>query len=60
MDNGGEPLPEPDKRPTDKVGQLSKGLRMELDLADPEAVAEFLEAVAASVRKKRRIVLTIE
>ena len=35
-------------------------LKMGLDLEDADAVAAFLEAVARSIREKRRIVLIIE
>lgn len=35
-------------------------LKMGLDLEDPDAVASFLEAVAKSIREKRRIILIIE
>jgi len=50
---------EPREHPTGAMGKLDR-LRMTLDLADPEAVANFLEAVAASIRERRRIVLVIE
>ncbi len=57
------PQPDPaegiavDKRPT---RPLPDRLTMTLDLEDPGAVASFLEAVAKSIRAKRRIVLIIE
>lgn len=45
-----------DKHPTAPLHNLV----MSLDLENPEAVASFLEAVAASIRERKRIVLIIE
>lgn len=35
-------------------------LQLSIDLENPEGVAEFLEAVAKSIREKRRIVFIVE
>ncbi len=53
-------VPSVDKRPTDEMRPMRGELRMTLDLENPEAVAQFLEAVATSIRTKRRITLVIE
>jgi hypothetical protein len=46
-----------DKRPTKP---LHERLSVSCDLDDPDAVANFLEAVARLIREKRRIVLIID
>jgi hypothetical protein len=49
------------RRTTDKMPPLSKSaLKIEIDLDNPQAVAEFLEAVALSIRLRRRVVLTVD
>lgn len=45
-----------DKRPTVPLERL----QMTLELENPEAVASFLEAVAKSIRDKRRIILIVD
>lgn len=48
------------RRTTDRMPPLSKPKRIEVDIDDPIAVAEFLEAVAMSIRQRKRIVLIVE
>jgi len=49
-----------DKRPTAEMRPMANATRLVIDLDDPTAVAEFLEAVARSIREKRRCVLIVE
>jgi len=46
-----------DKRPTKP---LHDRLSVSCDLDDPDAVANFLEAVARVIREKRRILLIVD
>lgn len=48
------------ERSTDKMDPLVASKRLEIDLDNPNGVAEFLDAVAESIRKRGRIVLIIE
>lgn len=49
-----------DKRPTKPLSMGNKTISLEMELSNPDAVAIFLEAVATSVRERRRIKLVIE
>jgi len=48
------------ERATDKMDPVVIAKRLEIDLDNPEGVAEFLDAVAESIRRRGRIVLIIE
>jgi hypothetical protein len=50
-----------DKRPTRRTHELSKThVKLDMDLEDANAVAEFLEAVAKCIRDKKHITLIID
>ena len=52
-----EPVPE--SRTTTKE-LPAEPLRVQIDLDDPESLAEFLEYVCKVIRKRRRVIITIE
>ena len=45
---------------TNEMKPVVKPLRVELDLDDPNSLADFLEHVARLIRERKRIVITIE
>lgn len=57
--SAGDDYPTPTQLRVPPAGHLALE-RIEIDLSDPEALAEFLEAVARVIRLRRRIVLSIE
>ena len=54
-----EDVPACDRTPTRPLPPL-RGARVEIDLADAESAASFLEMVAKIVRERRRIVIVVE
>jgi len=52
--------PSTSERPTEEMDPLVVPKRLEIDLDNPEGVAEFLDAVAESIRRRGRVVLIIE